>query len=288
MPKIAKRKFDINYLYMRTEVLDLPVDILTKKETLERIVEWIRLNGKKPKMVVTAYSEFFVKGQTDKKFAEVVRKADLVTPDGRSVLAAVKYLEKTRKLKKSKIAKRLFLGLEIGRDILTNNLGESVTGVFLFEELTARAEREGWKIFLLGGWGNVSARTAKTLLERFPGIRVAYDAGESRLGSEPEVNKMVIEKINKFKPDILFVQYNPVKQEKWIAENKANLKALVIMGVGGTFNEYLGDFKKAPQWMETMGLKWLWRVIVEPKRIGRIFKAVIVFPWLVFKESLRG
>jgi N-acetylglucosaminyldiphosphoundecaprenol N-acetyl-beta-D-mannosaminyltransferase len=116
---------------------------------------------------------------------------------------------------------------------------------------------------------------------------VAYDAGESRVGTDRAVDERVVHKINAFKPDLLFVQYNPVKQEKWIAGHLSRLQARVIMGVGGTFNEYLGDFKAAPVWMERVGLKWLWRMIVEPKRLGRIFRAVVVFPWLVFVRSLR-
>jgi len=61
----------------------------------------------------------------------------------------------------------------------------------------------------------------------------------------------------------------------------------VAIGVGGTFNEYLGEFKKAPVWMEKHGLKWLWRLIIQPHRWRRMIDAVIVFPWLVFRESLK-
>jgi N-acetylglucosaminyldiphosphoundecaprenol N-acetyl-beta-D-mannosaminyltransferase len=270
---------DIN---MRTEVLGLPVDILTKKETFDKITDWIRVGIKKPKMVVTAYSEFFVNAQVDREFAKIVQKADLVTPDGRSVLAAVKYMKLARY--KSGLGK-IIEGLKVGGDILRNNLGEVVTGVWLFEELTGMAEKKGWKVFLLGGWDNVSGRTAEMLLGRFPSIRVKYDAGERVVGTDWQTNKMVIEKINKFKPDLLFVAYNPIKQEKWIANHANELKVGVAMGVGGTFNEYLGEFKKAPVWMEQVGLKWLWRVMVEPKRLKRILKAVLVFPWLVFRSS---
>src|SRR5258706_3404119 len=162
---------------MRTEVLGLPVDILSKQETLEKISDWIRAGIKKPKLVITAYSEFFVRAHDDPEFAKVMAKADLVTPDGRSVLAAAKYIERTRGIKNSRnqgrwgLGKRLFEGVKVGGDILANNLGETVTGVFLFEELTKRAAERGWKVFLLGGWENVSGRTAEVLLERFATIR---------------------------------------------------------------------------------------------------------------------
>lgn len=274
---------------MRSEVLGLPVDILSRSETIQKIDGWLRLPFRRPKMVVTAYSEFYVTAQTDKAFFDVIQKADLVTPDGVSVLAAVKYLRKTQNRKNSKFLRlvtSLVEGLRVGGEIMTGKVGETVTGVWLFSELTKLAEKRGWKVFLLGGWGDVSSRTATKLLERFPKLRVAYDSGEVRVGTDRVVDERVVKKINAFKPDLLFVQYNPVKQEKWIASHLSDLKVGVVMGVGGTFNEYLGDFRPAPAWMEGVGLKWLWRVMMEPQRFGRIMKAVVVFPWLVFKRSL--
>ena len=131
----------------------------------------------------------------------------------------------------------------------------------------------------------MSGRATVMLQKRFPGIKVAYDEGEERVGSDEKKNKQVIAKINEFEPDILFVSYNPIKQEKWMYKHRSQLKAKIGIGVGGTFNEYLGEFKKAPTLMERMGLKWLWRLMVEPRRFGRIMRAVIVFPWLVFKKG---
>lgn len=268
---------------MRSEVLGFPVDILSRKETVGQIAEWIRTGTKKPKMVVTAYSEFYVKAKEDKEFGKILSKADLVTPDGVSVLASVQYLKRA---KKRNIVGKVAEGLAVGGRILRGEVGETVTGVWLFDELTKMAARKGWKVFLLGGWDKVAIRTAARLSERFPDIRVEYDEGEVRVGTDKVTDKRVVEKINRFKPDLLFVQYNPVKQEKWIASHKDVLKAGVAVGVGGTFNEYLGEFRPVPGWMEKAGLKWLWRVFVEPRRIGRIFRAVFVFPWLVFLESL--
>lgn len=266
---------------MRKNVLGAPVDILNGNESVELMADWISKQSKM-KLVVTAYSEFFVRAQSDPEFMKVMKSADLITPDGISVLAAVKYLERAKG--KSFLGK-LGEGLKVGGEILSGKVGKTVTGVWLFEELTKMAVKQGWKIFLLGGWENVSGRTARMLLKRFPGLKVDYDEGEYRVGTDEKKNKEVIEKINKFAPDILFVAYNPIKQEKWLMKYRDVLKTKVGIGVGGTFNEYLGEFKKAPEWMERMGLKWLWRVVVEPKRIGRIMRAVIVFPWLVFRSK---
>ncbi|KKT94669.1 MAG: Glycosyl transferase, WecB/TagA/CpsF family [Candidatus Collierbacteria bacterium GW2011_GWA1_45_15] len=240
---------------MRSEVLGLPVDVLSRVETINMIDGWLRQSVRKPRMVVTAYSEFYVKAQKDRVFAEIVRKADLVTPDGVSVLAGVRYNQRTQGIKNARTQGRVI-----------------------------KLMVEGLRV---GGWGNVSLRTATLALERFPELRVSYDRGEDQVGTDRTTDDRVVKKINADKPDLLFVAYNPVKQEKWIASHLSQLKVGVVMGVGGTFNEYLGDFMQSPVWMERIGLKWLWRVMVEPKRAGRIFRAVVVFPWLVFVRSLR-
>lgn len=263
--------------------MDLPVDVLSRVESLELLGGWIA-NDDKMKLVVTAYSEFYVRAQTDLEFRKVMQSADLVTPDGVSVLAAVKYLDR---VKGKSVVDRLFQGLRVGAEGLRGKVGETVTGVWLFENLTKMAADKGWKVFLLGGWGNVSGRTARRLLKRLPKLKVAYDQGEEQVGMDELANKRVIEKINQFAPDILFVAYNPIKQEKWLAKHRNVLKTKIGIGVGGTFNEFMGEFPKAPQWMERMGLKWLWRVRVEPKRLGRIIRAVVVFPWLVFRSTGR-
>jgi exopolysaccharide biosynthesis WecB/TagA/CpsF family protein len=291
-------------IIMRKIVLGSPIDLLTRAETLDLIARWLK-QDQVMKLVVTAYSEFYVRALADPDFRKALNKADLVTPDGVSVLAAVEYEERTQGIKNSRnqdhacrqaglknsrtqdnVIRQIWEGLKVGGKIISGKIGETVTGVWLFEELVKMAEKEGKKIFLLGGWQNVSGRTATMLLKRFPKLKIAYDEGEERVGTDEKKNQQVIDKINQFAPDILFVAYNPVKQEKWLAKYRGQLKAKVGIGVGGTFDEYAGEFRKAPRWMEKAGLKWLWRVIQEPKRLGRILRAVIIFPWLVFRDSL--
>jgi N-acetylglucosaminyldiphosphoundecaprenol N-acetyl-beta-D-mannosaminyltransferase len=208
-----------------------------------------------------------------------------VTPDGVSVLAAVSYEKRVAQI--GGWLGKLAMGLKVGRDVLAGRLGETVTGVWLFEELCREAGKKRLKVFLLGGWGGVAERASVILLERFPGIKVAYDPGESRAGTDGSIDRRVVERINRFKPDILFVAYSPVVQEKWIDAHREVLKAKVAIGVGGTFDEYAGKLALAPEWMSRSGLKWLWRLWLQPKRLRRILRAVIVFPWLVYKGSLK-
>ena len=84
---------------MREIVLGFPIDVLSREETFEVVKGWFKADIKKPKMIVTAYGMFLVNGTRDVEFAKIVKKADLVTPDGNSVLAAVEYNRRTQELK---------------------------------------------------------------------------------------------------------------------------------------------------------------------------------------------
>jgi len=91
--------------------------------------------------------------------------------------------------------------------------------------------------------------------------------------------------IDQSEAKILFVAFGAPKQEMWIARNLAHLKHIkVVMGVGGAFDFISGTIKRAPYWMRRIGVEWLYRLIKQPSRIGRIFNATIKFP-IVFLGS---
>ena len=88
-----------------------------------------------------------------------------------------------------------------------------------------------------------------------------------------------------FDPHILFVAFGHPKQERWIlnyAKEFTHLKAVV--GVGGTFDVWAGDITRAPSLLRQLGLEWLWRLIQEPRRVKRIWNAVVVIPLLFLRN----
>ena len=255
------------------KILGIGVDEVNRSEAIEKISNWIGGRGGL-KHVVTIYSEFLLMAEKVKEFKKAVTKVDLVVPDGVGVLAAMRYVR----------APGLLGGLKVGLGGLKGELGEPVTGVWLFEELVRLAASKGWRVFLLGGFGDTAGRLVEKLKVDNPSLVVEFDAGEQKVGESKSENKRVIEKVNDFKPDLLMVAYGPKVQEKWIYENKRKLKAKVAIGLGGTFDEVLGEFPKAPAWMEKRGLKALWRLWVQPKRLPRVWRGLVVFPWKVFKS----
>jgi N-acetylglucosaminyldiphosphoundecaprenol N-acetyl-beta-D-mannosaminyltransferase len=253
----------------REYLLDLPVDTGNIDEVLDWIARKVVKKNNKPAHIITAYSEFFVRARRDKKFAKIWKEADLITVDGVGVFWALDY-------------KKNGLLSAIGKT-LSGKLSGVVTGVELFRRLS----KGNYRIFLLGGFGDTVDLLADKLKEENKGLDFDFDRGaqteKEMVGKE---NDALVDRVNKFDADILFVAYGPGRQEKWIYENKKRLKTPVIIGVGGTFDEVLGRFPKAPRWMEERGLKWLQRLAADPSRWRRIIKAVIIFPWLVFRNKV--
>lgn len=235
-------------------------------------------------MVTTAYSEFFVKVLRDVDFRMALEGSDLVIPDGIGPLAAVYFKESLAP--SDNVFLKLAKGMKTGAAILTGRVGQPVSGYWLFKELVGRAAENNWRVFLLGGFGETAAEVAARLRNQYEGLVVEFDSGSQRAErADGKSDEEVIKRINLFKPDLLFVAYGPGKQEKWLAKHRNKLTAKVVMGLGGTFDEYLGKVKEAPEVFSRLGLKWLWRLIQQPRRIGRIWRAVVVFPWLVFRET---
>lgn len=261
-------------------ILGVKVDQISKEKTLERIISIIEKSKKeKPFHIVTAYSEFFVTATKDPVFRKILNNADLVLPDGVGPLAAINYYQRVSNA--DSLVTKLFKGGITGLSVLTGRVGETVSGVWLASELFEMAANRGWKIFLLGGFGDVSYRLEKKLLNNYPNLKIQSDPGDQNLTID---SSQGIEKINSFKPDVLLVAYGPVKQEKWIASHKNELEAKVAIGVGGTFDELTGKVAPVPHIWEKMGLKWLWRLVQEPQRFKRIFNAFPTFPLMVFKD----
>ena len=298
----------------RKMVLGTGVDLIDKEKVIEMMSEWIE--GNKTKHLVTAYSEFFVRAKKDEKFRKSLMKADLVVPDGVSVLAAISYKHKILKIKKQILnipekdqsnnnfinefiryrvltfAKKIKLellavvyGLQTGWEILFCGIGQTVTGVWLTGEILRLAHEKGWRVFLLGGYGITAKQLMLKVKAQMSKAEVMADVGVGDVENTSEEDHLkVINKINEFNPDVLLVAYGPVKQEKWIYQYKEKLNAKILIGVGGTFDELTGKVKPVPEWMSRSGLKWLWRLLIQPQRWRRIWVAVAVFPWMVWKE----
>jgi len=147
-------------------------------------------------------------------------------------------------------------------------LKEKISGSDLFPKLCKLSAKKGYKVFFLGGRSDASVTAKKVLQNRYTGLDVVGTYSPP-LGfeSDPVENKKIIKLIKNFKPDILFVGLGAPKQEKWIYSHKAKYQVPVSIGIGVSFEFVAGMVKRAPRWMQIIGLEWFWRVLMEPLRL---------------------
>ncbi len=241
---------------MRVEFVGVPIDAITHAGATEKIAGF--LDGSTSHLVTTPNPEMVVAARRDPAFLHALRGADLAVADG--------------------------FGLIVVSKILGKPLSERIAGADLFLDVCRLAAEKHKSIFLLGGGEGVAKKTAEVLRKRFPELRiVGAESGGivDKKSDTPQIESGAQARLIAAAPDILFVAFGHGVQEKWIVAHIGRIPSVrVAMGVGGTFDFLSGRVRRAPAWMRATGLEWLWRLALEPRRIGRIWNAVIVFPYL--------
>lgn len=174
------------------------------------------------------------------------------------------------------------VGLVLAGRILRLPRIPRVTGVGLFETLIGVAEAGGKRVFLYGAAAHVVSRAGEILRQRYPGLCIAG----TQHGYERDMEK-VAAAIERARPDYLFVALGSPRQEKWIAAHLDRLPVRLAMGVGGTFDVLTGNVRRAPVFMQKLGLEWLYRLLSQPARAGRMAN-LPRFLWPVVKQRLTG
>ena len=147
------------------------------------------------------------------------------------------------------------------------------------EELIKKSEDLGFTIGLLGGRDGVAELAAERLLEKYPKLKVVF----AKSGGEVDNDGNVIARNEMTEDcDILFVAFGPPKQEKWIAKNLKKIPVKVAMTVGGSLDIISGKIPRAPKILRTLGLEWIFRLIMEPWRVKRQL-ALIEYLLLILK-----
>ena len=236
--------------------LDIPLDILTMDETVNKIDKAIISNKQVHHCVINAGK--VVKIQNDEILKESVINSDIINADGMSIVWSVR-----------------FLGYKIQ---------ERVAGIDLMENLIRLAHKKNYSCFFLGANEEVvknvvSHYSVKYSEKIIAGFRDGY--------FDEKDEKDIIKKIKESDAEFLFVAITSPKKEIFLNKYKNELKNInLIMGVGGSFDVIAGTVKRAPKYIQDLGLEWFYRFIQEPKRMWRRylignFKFVI----LIFKAK---
>jgi N-acetylglucosaminyldiphosphoundecaprenol N-acetyl-beta-D-mannosaminyltransferase len=236
--------------------LDIPLDILTMDETVNKIDKAIISNKQVHHCVINAGK--VVKIQNDEILKESVINSDIINADGMSIVWSVR-----------------FLGYKIQ---------ERVAGIDLMENLIRLAHEKSYSCFFLGAKDEVvknvvSHYSVKYSKKIIAGFRNGYFDNNDE--------KTIINQIIKSKANLLFVAMTSPKKEIFLNKYKNELKNInLIMGVGGSFDVIAGTIRRAPKYMQELGLEWFYRFVQEPKRMWRRYLiGNLKFVILIFKAK---
>ena len=140
----------------------------------------------------------------------------------------------------------------------------------------------GKRVYLLGSKPGIAELAAEKLKARHPGLQIVGTADGYFKDEGP-----VVEKINAAAPDILFVCLGAPKQEKFMKNHQQELQVRFMIGLGGSLDGFAGTVKRAPVWMQKANLEWFYRLVKEPRRLGRMMR-LPKFILAVKKEARKG
>ena len=224
---------------VRTDVLGVGFDGLTLPEAVERAQALMADGG--THYVVTPNPELVQLAGREAAFRDALNAADLVLPDGVGVIYAAKLLGRPLK----------------GR----------VPGIDFAWALCGALAESGKRLYLLGARPGVAEQAAENLKKAHPGLEVCGVQDGYFQESGP-----VAEAIRAAGADVVFVCLGAPKQELWMAEYGAKSGAGLLVGLGGSLDVFAGQVKRAPERWQRLGLEWLYRLVKQPSRIGRMAK----------------
>jgi N-acetylglucosaminyldiphosphoundecaprenol N-acetyl-beta-D-mannosaminyltransferase len=220
----------------------IKISLMSAEQLTQRLIG--HAFGTATQHVVTANAQFYVLAEERQDFRECIQGADYVCADGVSIVLACKWL---------------------GRAKATR-----IPGVDLVSDLCKEAASVGLRVFFLGGNPGSAERSAAILTERFPGLQVAGISCPPRgFQSNPEVLGRVLSEIKESEATILFVALGAPLQEFFIQDHVRPMNIPVAIGIGGSLDILAGEFKRAPQYVQRLGLEWAYRLAQEPRRLAR-------------------
>ena len=239
---------------MRTDILGVAFDNVTMAEALD--TARALLQRPEASYCVTPNAEMAYEALHDESFRAILNGASLVLPDG--------------------------AGIVKGAAILGRPMKQKVPGIDFACGVMAQLAERGGSVYLFGAKPGVAEAAGQTLKGMFPGLVISGTSDGYFSDDGP-----IIEKIRAAQPDMLLVCLGAPKQELWMAKEEGKLPVGLMCGLGGSLDVFAGTVKRAPVAWQKLDLEWLYRLIKEPRRIGRMMKLPL-FVLEAAGERLRG
>lgn len=234
----------------KTRILDVNIDKVTMEQAVEKGLLFAAQGGFHS--VFTPNPEIIWAAQKDAELMDILAHADMLLADG--------------------------IGVVIASKLIKDPLPARVAG---YDFACKLFEQEGLRFFFFGAKPGVAIEAAEKLRKKYKDIQIV---GTHHGYFKNEETDAIIEEINDSGANVLLVCLGVPKQEQWIYHNRDKLKPALCLGVGGTLDVLAGHVKRAPVFYQKVGLEWLYRVICQPSRIGRI----AVLPLFLLKVAFQG
>ncbi len=222
----------------QVSIQNVGVDNLTQEEFFQYFETFVQ--EPRQRLIFFANAHAVNVARRDREFQTVLNHADLVLPDG--------------------------IGLRMAGRILNTPIRANLCGTDLLPKILGYAEGKGLSVFLLGSRPGVAEKATHRLRKRLPSLSiVGWHHGHFR---SSEVGR-IISLINQANPDILLVAMGVPLQEKWIHRFGVELNARLIFGVGAFLDFQAGFIPRAPIYLRSMGMEWVYRFWQEPRRMWR-------------------
>lgn len=223
----------------RVDILGCPFDAISFTETVASIRDAVV--GNRRLQVVTGNIDFVMKAKRDPSFAEEIWRSDLVTADGVPILWAASWLG--------------------------TPLRGRVNGTDLVWKCAEISAETGCAVALVGAGPGVTKRASQKMQERYPEAGIYAIPTPFQLG--PQENAEIVEQIKAVNAKIILAALGAPKQERWLQAHLDKCGANVGIGCGSALDIICGDMPRAPHWMRENGLEWFYRMLLEPRRLGK-------------------
>ncbi len=241
----------------RANLMGCPIDRFDMEQTIFETEKCIKNKVLCQHVVVNVAK--LVAMQKDEDLKRIISNCDIINADGMPLVWASK--------------------------ILGNTLPCRVAGVDLFQELVSICEVKGYRPYFFGAKQWVTQKMVDTFVKKYPNLEVAgFRNGYYDRFEEAEI----ADTIRKSSADMLFVGFSSPMKENFLNNWMQEMQVPFCMGVGGSFDIIAGKTKRAPVWMQNIGMEWFFRIIQEPGRMWKRYaKTNPVFIWMVLKELIR-
>jgi len=245
------------------ELTDIQITNLNREEILKKLAHFLSTGGWHH--IATVNPEFIVSAYKNNRFKKILQTTHLNIADGFGLILATFITRQPRLYR--------------------------ITGADLIYDIIQLAQDHNKRVCLMGGVSGIAENARLRLLKKNPDANiVTVEAGTinyNEINSSWEQDSSLIPQIQSLKPDILLVALGHPKQELWLADHSTIFTTVSLAaGIGGSLDFLANKIPRAPLIWRKMGLEWLFRLIIEPTRLKRIYEAIIVFLVLIIKQHV--